>query len=161
MIHPFLFIPLFLAVTPVQPIVKGTALPPPESTEGAVMAPVNALLAALTAHDGNAILAVTLPEGAITSARTNADGTRAAKTLRWAEFAANLKPDGSRIVETLGTPAIEIDEDVALVWAPYTFTIDGKLSHCGYDHFDLVRSGGAWKILNITYSHRTTGCAPR
>ncbi|HTI31950.1 MAG TPA: hypothetical protein VL405_07435 [Sphingomonas sp.] len=156
-----ILIPLILAITPVQPMVKGTALPPPDSAEGAVMAPVTALLAALTAHDGNAILAVTLPEGAITSARVAADGTRTSKTLRWAEFATNLKPDGHRIVEMLGTPAIEIDEDVAMVWAPYTFTIDGKLSHCGYDHFDLVRSGGQWKILNITYSHRTTGCAPQ
>ena len=153
-----ILIPLILAVTPVAPIVKGTALPPPESTEGAVMAPITALLDALNAHDGNAILAVTLPEGAITSARTNADGTHSRKTLRRTEFAAILKPDGDRVVETLGTPAIEIDEDVAMVWAPYTVTINGKLSHCGYDHFDLVRAGGAWKILNITYSHRTTGC---
>lgn len=155
------FILPFLAVTPVAPIVKGTALPPPESTEGAVMAPIVALLDALTAYDGNAILALTLPEGAITSARVAADGTHTRKTQRWAEFTANLKPGSDRVVETLGTPAIEIDEDVAMVWAPYTLTINGKLSHCGYDHFDLVRSGGQWKILNITYSHRTTGCAPQ
>jgi hypothetical protein len=156
-----IFIPLLLAVTPVQPIVKGTALPPPESTEGAVMAPITTLLDALTKDDGAAILAVTLPEGAITAARVGPDGTHQHRTLRWAEFAAQLKPDGSKIVESLGTPAIEIDEDVAMVWAPYTVTIDGKLSHCGYDHFDLVRTGGQWKILNITYSHRTTGCAPQ
>jgi hypothetical protein len=156
-----IFIPLLLAVTPVQPIVKGTALPPPESTEGAVMVPITALLDALTNSDGAAILAVTLPEGAITAARVAPDGTHQHRTLRWAEFAAQLKPDGSKIVESLGTPAIEIDEDVAMVWAPYTVTIDGKLSHCGYDHFDLVRSDGQWKILNITYSHRTTGCAPQ
>ena len=156
-----ILIPLILAITPVAPIVKGTALPPPASSEGAVMAPITTLLDALTAHDGNAILAVTLPEGAITSARVAPDGTRTSKTLRWADFAATLKPDGHRIVETLGTPAIEIDEDVAMVWAPYTLTVDGTLSHCGYDHFDLIRSGGQWKILNITYSHHSSGCAPQ
>ena len=152
-------LPLLIQNTPVAPIVKGTALPPPESVEGAVMAPITTLLDALTRDDGAAVLAVTLPEGSITAARIAPDGAHQRRTARWAEFAAQLKPDGSRVVESLGTPAIEIDEDVAMVWAPYTVTIDGKVSHCGYDHFDLVRSGGAWKILNVTYSHRTTGCA--
>ncbi|CAM3183493.1 DUF4440 domain-containing protein [Sphingomonas antarctica] len=156
-----ILISIALAVTPIAPIVKGTALPPPETAEGAVMAPITTLLDALTHKDGAAMLAVTLPEGSITAARVEADGSHSHKTLRWADFAAVIKPGGPRIVETLGTPAIEIDEDVAMVWAPYTVTADGTLSHCGYDHFDLVRSGGAWKILNITYSHRTTGCAPQ
>jgi hypothetical protein len=152
---------LALAVTPVQPIVKGTALPPPDSSEGAIMAPILTLLDALTRDDGAAILGVTLPEGSITATRVAPDGTHQHRTVRWADFAAQLKPDGSKIVESLGTPAIEVDQDVAMVWAPYNVTVNGKLSHCGYDHFDLVRTGGQWKILNVTYSHRTTGCSPQ
>ena len=45
-----------------------------------------------------------------------------------------------------------------MVWAPYTLLKDGKPDHCGYDHFDLVREGTTWKILNVTWSQRTTGC---
>jgi len=26
------------------------------------------------------------------------------------------------------------------------------------DHFDLVRENGAWKVQNVTWSSRTTGC---
>ena len=149
---------LALQTTPVAPIQKGTALPPPGTEEGAVIAPITALLTALTNNDGAAVLAVTLPEGNITAARTAPDGTRQRKTQRWAEFAATLKPGGPRIEEPLGTPAVEIDGDVAMVWAPYTVLVDGKLSHCGYDHFDLVRTDAGWKLLNVTYSHRTDGC---
>ena len=43
-------------VTPVQPIVKGTGLPPAVVTEEAgVMVPINAMFAALAARDGQAM----------------------------------------------------------------------------------------------------------
>lgn len=155
-----MILPLLLALqtTPVAPIEKGTALPPPAAEEAQVLAPITRLLGALEQDDGAAVLAVTLPEGGVTAAQVLPDGTRRHRTVRWADFAAGLKPDGTRIVESIRSPAIEIDEDVAMVWAPYTVTVDGKLSHCGYDLFDMVRVAGAWKILNVTYSHRTTGC---
>lgn len=35
---------------------------------------------------------------------------------------------------------------------------DGKVTHCGYDAFQLARLGGKWKILNVTDSFRQTGC---
>src|SRR3546814_4268831 len=60
-----------------------------------------------------------------------------------------------------GPPAVEIDGDIAMVWAPYTFLLDGKPHHCGIDHFDLIREGIQWKVLNVTWSQRTTGCGAR
>jgi hypothetical protein len=77
----------------------------------------------------------------------------------WAEFVARFKPGGPKLEERLvGAPAIEIDGDIAMVWSPYVFLIDGKLSHCGIDHVDLVRESGGWKILNLTWTQRTTNC---
>ncbi len=145
-----ILLPLLLQVTPVAPIVKGTALPPPDSTEAAVVAPLTTLLAALERSDGATILAQTLPEGVITATRTGPDGKPQRRTLRWAEFAAQLKPEAGRIVEKIGQPAVEVDGNAAMIWAPYTVTIDGKFSHCGYDHVDLVRTDAGWKILNLT-----------
>ncbi|MEG8029662.1 hypothetical protein [Sphingomonas aerolata] len=53
-------------VTPVQPIVKGTGLPPAVVTEEAgVMVPIDAMFAALAARDGQALLAQARPEGAL------------------------------------------------------------------------------------------------
>ena len=155
MILPLL---LLLQTTPVAPIVKGTALPPPGTDEAQVMAPIQAMLGALETSDGVAVLRVVRPEGGATVALERPDGRRAIRHLSWAEFAAGLKPDGNRYAEPLGTPAIEIDGDIAMVWAPYTTTKNGVADHCGYDHFDLVREGGTWKVLNVTWSQRTTGC---
>jgi hypothetical protein len=133
-------------------------LPMDGSAEAAVMAPINAMFAGLEARDGAAILAPTRPEGSATAISEKADGTRAIRHLSWADFAAGIKPGPERYQEKLLDPAVEIDGDIAMVWSPYVFTIDGKPHHCGVDHFDLIRENGAWKIHNITWSSRTTGC---
>ena len=153
-----LLLALLAQVTPVQPIVKGTALPPPGTDEAQVMAPIQAMLAAIEASDGAAILRVTRPEGGATAAWEGSGGKRGVERLSWAAFAAGMKPGAVRYRETLGTPAIEVDGDIAMVWAPYTVLKNGAVDHCGYDHFDLVREAGTWKVLNVTWSQRTTGC---
>jgi hypothetical protein len=147
-------------ITPVQPIVKGTGLPPAAMTEEAgVMVPIDALLVALAARDGQAILAQVRPDGSATVAEEKPDGTRSVRRTSWPDFAASIRPGSERYVERLTDPAVDIDGDIAMVWSPYVFTIDGKVSHCGTDHFDMVREAGRWKIANLTWSKRTTGCA--
>jgi len=152
---------LLLQVTPVAPIEKGTGLPPPASDEAQVLAPINAMFAGLTARDPAAILAQVRPDGSATVAIERADGTRAIRRQSWADFAAGMKPGPERYVERLIGPAVEIDGDIAMVWAPYDFAIDGKVHHCGTDHFDLVREGGRWRVLNVTWTQRMTGCETR
>ena len=150
---------LLAQITPVQPIVHGTGLPPAVvSEETGVMVPINALFAALAARDPQAVLAQLRPDAGATVAEEK-DGTRTIRHMTAREFAAMVKPGPERYAERITDPAIEIDGDIAMVWAPYVFTIDGKPLHCGYDHFDMVREGGRWTIQNITWSSRTTGCA--
>lgn len=157
-----ILLPLLLQITPVAPIVKGTALPPPDTAEGTVLAPLTAILGAIGRSDGAAISANTIPDGTVTSVRTGADGKPQRRTVRWSEFAASLKPErAGRVKETIGSPAIEVDGDVAMIWAPYTFFVDAGVSHCGVNHVDLVRTDVGWRILNLTYSHRTEGCTAR
>jgi hypothetical protein len=133
-------------------------LPYEDAEAAAVMAPINAAFAGLAAHDGAAILAQTRPEGGATVALEKADGTRSVRHLSWTEFTAGIKPGPDRYEERLAQPAIEVDGDIAMVWAPYTFYLNGKADHCGVDLFDLVRENGSWKIINVTWSQRSTGC---
>lgn len=154
-----LLLPLLLQVTPVQPLPKGTGQPlAPAAEAGAVMAPVNALFAAIAARNGEAMRPYAREDGNIFIAIENADGSRKLVRRPLGEFFTGMKPGPEKYEERLYDPAIEVDGDVALVWGRYNFYIDGKLHHCGYDHFDLVREGGQWKVANITYSSRTTGC---
>ncbi|MEI9926561.1 MAG: nuclear transport factor 2 family protein [Sphingomonas sp.] len=133
-------------------------LPYADADSAAVMAPITAMFAGLAAHDAAAILAQTRPEGGATVAVEHPDGTRSVRHFGWAEFAGGIKPGADRYEERLSDPAIEVDGDVAMVWAPYVFYLNGKPDHCGVDHFDLVRENGAWKVLNVTWSQRTSGC---
>lgn len=150
---------LLAQITPVQPLPKGTGQPPAvEADAPAVLATVERMFAGLAARDGAKILAETRPEGGATAVDERSDGTRTIRHLSWAAFAGGVKPGPERYEERLTDPAVEIDGDIAMVWSPYLFLIDGKVHHCGYDHFDLIREAGAWKVLNVTWSQRTTGC---
>ena len=95
------------------------------------------------------------------ASRVTATGNRATgsglRQQSWAEFAQRVKPD-SRFTETIGNPAIEVDGDIAMVWAPFVVRVDGKVSNCGYDLFDLIRENGQWKVMNLTFSSRVTNC---
>jgi hypothetical protein len=132
------------------------ALPPPSSDEQAVLAPVNALLASFSVGDSAAMLRWVYPEGRVTAtgARPSGSGLRQES---WTQFADRISP-GATFQETISDAAVEIDGDAAMVWAPFVVRAGGKVSNCGVDHFDLVRENGAWKIMNLTFSSRMTGC---
>ena len=152
-----MILPLFVAVQissgqipPAQPI------PPLDFESANVLAPINGLFAAFSAGDSAAALRVVYSDGRVTAVGTlhSRSGLR---QQSWTEFAARLKP-GEGFQESISDPAIEVDGDIAMVWAPFVVRVGGKVSNCGFDHFDLVRENGAWKVMNITFSSRTTGC---
>ena len=124
----------------------------------AVMATIDGLLRGVAAHDSAAVLAVIRPEGKATVWVERPDRSFAFRHLSWADFVAGIKPGPEKLEPRLREPLVQVDGDIAMAWTPYTFFVDGKLHHCGVNHFDLVREDGRWKILNVTYSYRTVGC---
>ena len=126
----------------------------------AILTPVNAAFAALETGDAPALLRHVYPDGRVTAVGRLAGGTSELRLSSWREYAARMKP-GAGFKERITNPAIEMDGDVALVWAPFTIERDGKIVSCGYDHFDMVRQDKVWKIMNITFSSRTAGCPGR
>ena len=132
------------------------ALPPPATEEQAVLAPINALFAAFEAGDPTGVFRVVYPDGRVTAVGALRSGT-GVRQESWTQFAARLKP-GEGFQERISDPAIEIDGDVAMVWAPFVVRAGGKVANCGVDHFDLIRENGTWKVMNISFSSRRTGC---
>lgn len=147
-----MFLALLLAgATPVN------ALPPPDADTAAVLAPVNALFAAFEAGDAAAMLRQVYPDGRVTASGLRADGASSLRQLSWTQFAERIQPDGA-FEERISDPTIAIDGDIAMVWAPFVVRVAGRVSNCGYDHFDLLRENGAWKVMNLSFSSRTAGC---
>ena len=135
---------------PAQPI------PPPDFATANVLAPIQSLFAAFAAGDSAAVLRLTYPQGRVTATGERASGN-GLRQMSWTEFAQRVTPD-ARFSESISDPAVEVDGDIAMVWAPFVVRVNGKVANCGFDHFDLVRDNGAWKIMNLTFSSRTTGC---
>jgi hypothetical protein len=53
---------------------------------------------------------------------------------------------------------INIDGNLAAVWTPYEFYLNGKFSHCGVNSFQLHKENGQWKIQYVIDTRRKEGC---
>ena len=53
---------------------------------------------------------------------------------------------------------LHVDGNLAVVWAGYTFYLDGKLSHCGTDALDLLKDASGWKITQLADTRRRENC---
>jgi hypothetical protein len=144
--------------TPTLPLPPANPLPLADPDVANVMAPVNAALAGIAAHDAGAVRAVIDPDGGATVVSDQPGGSVTVKHLSWDDFLAGLKPSTDTYEERLTDPAVETDGDVAMVWSPYVFYLNGKAHHCGTDHFDLIHQATGWKLLNVTWSQHTTNC---
>jgi hypothetical protein len=83
------------------------------------------------------------------------DGKPAQMTFE--DFATRVgKPGTSKIEERIHDPLVRIDNDLAVVWAPFDFYVDGKVNHCGTDLFNLVRQNGQWLIASVADTSRNT-----
>lgn len=150
-----LLIALLAAQTATGKLPPARALPPPTEDEQSVLTSANALLSALNSGNPAEILRWAYPDGRVTATGTLPSGS-GIRSESWTQFAQRM--GNSRFQETISDPAIEIDGDAAMVWAPFVVHIGGKVYNCGIDHFDLVRENGTWKTMNITFSSRITGC---
>jgi len=67
---------------------------------------------------------------------------------------------GRKLEERIHDPLIRIDEDLAVIWAPYEFMVDGKVDHCGVDLVEAVRRDGRWLISGLADTSRKACGAP-
>ena len=51
-----------------------------------------------------------------------------------------------------------VDGGMASVWAPYTFYLNGSISHCGINSIEMLHDGNGWKITQISDTRRQGAC---
>ena len=92
------------------------------AAEQAVLAPIHSMFDGMSKRDAAAIKAPTLPGGTMVLMR---DGKPAQMTFE--SFADRVgKPGKNQIEERIHDPLVRIDNDLAVVWAPFDFLVDGK-----------------------------------
>ncbi len=125
----------------------------------AVMVPINGLLAGVAARDPVAVLAEIRGDGEATIVTEAPDGSVLIRHPTWAQFVGGIKPGPEKFEPRIFSSVVLVDGNMAMAWTPYVFLVNGKVHHCGVNHFDLIRAQGNWKILNVSYDIRTSGCA--
>jgi ketosteroid isomerase-like protein len=119
-----------------------------------VMEPVQRFFDAFDRQDKNGMLAVVAPNIEITSVQQNALHRLTIEKLADA-IAAHR---GGPIAERIHQPQVHVDQDLAIVWAPYTFTINGHVDHCGTDVITLGKLQGRWVIIGLSDNERKDHC---
>jgi hypothetical protein len=116
----------------------------------AVLDPITAMFDGMAKRDAAAIKKPLLPGGGLVLMR---DGKPTQMTFdAFAEAVG--KPSKAHIEERIHDPLVRIDNDLAVVWAPFDFLVDGKVDHCGTDLFNLVRTDGKWLIASVADTGR-------
>ena len=118
--------------------------------EQAVMAPIAAMFDGMAKRDAAAIKKPLLPGGGMVLMH---DGKPTQMTFDAFADAVG-KPGKAQIEERIHDPLVRIDNDLAVVWAPFEFLVDGKVDHCGTDLFNLVRADGKWLIASVADTGR-------
>lgn len=119
-----------------------------------VLEPVHRFFDAFGRQDKNGMLAVVAPNIEITSVQQNT-----LHRVSVDKLATNIAAHkGGTIAEHIYQPIVHVDNDVAVVWAPYKFTIDGKVHHCGTDVFTLGKIADRWMIIGVSDNERKENC---
>jgi hypothetical protein len=117
--------------------------------EQAVLAPLHAVLLGLHLFDHKMIRDQWLPGGAATLIRQgeilqlDVDG-----------FVERLPTHGPALEEYIRDPVVFVDHNIACIWAPYEFFLDGKLHHVGTNIINLVQLDGRWLISGVLDNSR-------
>lgn len=136
--------------------------PDPAATseaEPAVLAVVKQILQAINTGDPDLARPILLEEAVVQSIRER-DGRKITGQQTAKQFLNGLKRGTDKWTERIWNPTVNIHGEIATVWAPYDFHINGAFSHCGTDIFNLIKTAEGWKVSALTYDVIKEGCAP-
>jgi hypothetical protein len=115
----------------------------------AILAPINLFYDGLANRNPSSIEASAIPGATFVSMQY---GTLEQTTFE--QVAQRVGTGTTHIEERIHDPLVRVDNDLAMVWAPFEFRIDGKLDHCGTDLYSLVHNDGKWLIGSLAATLR-------
>jgi uncharacterized protein (TIGR02246 family) len=124
----------------------------------AAWAVIEKMFAEMANHNPTAIAELFTKDSNLTAVVKNKEGKSRIAAMTGEAFSKNFAEKRGEIKEDMYAPKTEVDGDFALVWGRYVFFVDGKVSHCGVNSFNLVRTESGWKIANAASTIDPTGC---
>ncbi|MBK5277760.1 MAG: hypothetical protein JJE09_02745 [Bacteroidia bacterium] len=129
--------------------------------KAAVMQPINKLFNGMKLGDSSKVhevFASTVTMATIAIDKSGKPAIRYESTIEGFLKAIGT-PHPDEWSEIIWDAKIEIDGNMAQVWAPYAFYVGKKFSHCGVDAFHLFNGpDGGWKIFHLADTRQKEGC---
>lgn len=130
-------------------------------TNEEVLKPIHLLFEGMKEADSAKVKKAFLYEATMFTSYKNNKGVEIFEEMEVDEFVAVIakKPkDQPQWIEKLYNTSIKVDGNIAQVWTEYSFFVGEQFIHCGVDAIQLVKTNGAWKILQIVDTRRKEGC---
>jgi len=160
------FTPAFLSIV----LLASCAAPPPDGVEDrelpsaeemvdrqAVEEAARSFLEALSRTDTMVLRNLMAPGLSLSSVRDGPEGP-VIRHSTGEEFLIGLGGEGQELLERMWDPVVYVQGQVAMVWTPYDFFLNGEFSHCGIDVFTMLEGEDGWKVTSITYDVVREGC---
>lgn len=126
-----------------------------DDDRAAVLGVVNSLLDGINRQDAAAVHALGIDEAVLISLRHDEQGSPRIGFRKESE--TSFPEENRNMVERIWNPVVQIEGNIASVWAPFDFYLDGKFSHCGINAFHLLKIADDWKLSATTYTVVTDG----
>jgi hypothetical protein len=127
--------------------------------EEAVAQAIKTLFDGMRTADSTTVAALLHPDIRMQSVGYDEEGKpylQQGSSQRWLQSIASY-PAGT-LDERLYSQVIEVDLPLATVWTDYSFFLNGELSHCGTNAFQMVKLEDGWKIHQVTDTRRKKDC---
>jgi hypothetical protein len=112
----------------------------------------------MLARQGDELRGLFLPEGRLVSTQARA-GQPTTRLLTRDEFVKLTMETKEPFKERMFEPEVRVEGDMATVWGRYDFHVGERLTNCGFNSIQLLRTPEGWKIANIASTIITAaGC---
>jgi len=126
--------------------------------EAAALQVVHDLFDGMREKDEAKLRAVWHPEARLQSAGQDEDGTPSLRTTPVDGFIESVVSSTAALDEVTFDEVIQIDGNLASIWAPYNLFVNDSFQHCGVDAIHLIRMSDGWKIFQLTDTRTREGC---
>jgi len=125
-----------------------------DGAKKAVVGVIESMFAALARGDTAGMRATFHPSGRVVQTGTR-EGKPFNRVNALDDFLRSIgSAAGRKLEEKIFDPTVQIEDNLAVAWSRYEFYVDGTMSHCGVDSYQLVNTGEGWKILHIVDTQR-------
>jgi|TARA_Y100000588_G_C14221338_1_gene911108 hypothetical protein len=124
----------------------------------AILETVQKFFDSIEFRDRQLLESILVPNSLNISARELDDGEAQFNVMSYDEVVTALTRPGRNAKERSWDETVLIQGNIAVVWTPYDFHVDGVFSHCGIDSFQLIKQDGQWLISNSSWTLETENC---